>query len=136
MDTAIKSSPVWRADEELLVSVPDVGSTTARILIAELPELGTIDRRKIAALAGLAPLNRDSGLMRGRQSIQGGRSSVRRALYMAILVAARRNPIIRSAYERLRAAGNPAKLAFTACMRKLLTILNAMLRDRKGWIAA
>ena len=136
LDTAIKGSSVWRADEELLVSVPGVGSTTARTLIAELPELGTIDRRKIAALAGLAPRNRDSGSMRGRQSIQGGRSSVRSALYMATLVAARRNPIIRSMYERLRAAGRPAKLALTACMRKLLTILNAMLRNRRGWIVA
>ena len=136
LDTAIKGSSVWRADEELLVSVPGVESTTARTLIAELPELGTIDRRKIAALAGLAPRNRGSGLMRGRQSIQGGRSSVRSALYMATLVATRRNPIIHSMYERLRAAGRPAKLALTACMRKLLTILNAMLRDRKGWIAA
>ena len=136
LGTAIKSSPAWRADEELLLSVPGVGNATARTLIAELPELGMIDRRKIAALVGLAPLNRDSGLMRGRQSIYGGRTSVRNVLYMAALVASRRNPTIRSMYERLRAAGRPPKLALTACMRKLLTILNAIIRDRKTWNAA
>jgi transposase len=133
LDVVIRSSPAWRADEKLLTSVPGVGPTTARTLLADLPELGLLDRRQIAALAGLAPFSRDSGVMKGRRTVWGGRASVRSALYMAALVASRRNPIIRSMYERMRAAGRPAKLALTACMRKLLTILNALLRNRAEW---
>lgn len=116
--------------------MPGVGNTTARTLLAELPELGTLDRRKIAALVGVAPLNRDSGTMRGRRMVQGGRGSVRAVLYMAALVATRRNAAVRALYERLRAAGRPAKVALTACMRKLLTILNAILRSRQPWKTA
>ena len=133
LDGAVKASPAWRADEQLLTSVPGVGSTTARTLLAELPELGTLDRRKIAALVGVAPLNRDSGIMRGRRTVQGGRGSVRAALYMAALVATRRNAAVRALHLRLRGAGRPAKVALTACMRKLLTILNAILRSREPW---
>jgi len=136
LDDAIRRTPVWREKEELLTSVPGVGDATARTLLAELPELGTLDRKAIAALAGLAPFNRDSGTLRGRRTIWGGRASVRTALYMAALVAARRNSSIAAFYARLRAAGKPAKLALTACMRKLLTILNAVLRDRRPWQSA
>jgi transposase len=130
---AIRGTPVWREKEELLTSVPGVGDATARTLLADLPELGTLDRRAIAALAGLAPFNRDSGTLRGRRTIWGGRASVRAVLYMAALVASRHNAIIATFYARLRDAGKPAKLALTACMRKLLTILNAVLRDRRPW---
>jgi transposase len=130
---AIRGMPVWREKEELLISVPGVGDATARTLLAELPELGTLDRKAIAALAGLAPFNRDSGTLRGRRTIWGGRASVRAVLYMAALVASRHNAIIATFYARLRDAGKPAKLALTACMRKLLTILNAVLRDRRPW---
>lgn len=133
LSDTIRGTPVWRDKEELLSSVPGVGATTARSLIADLPELGTLDRKAIAALAGLAPFSRDSGTLRGRRTILGGRASVRTALYMAALVASRHNPAIASFYARLRAAGKPAKLALTACMRKLLTILNAVLRDRRPW---
>src|SRR4051812_1897956 len=133
--TAVKESPAWVADEALLCSVPGVGSTVARTLLAELPELGTLDRRRLAALVGVAPMNRDSGTMRGRRIIGGGRATVRATLYMAALVAARVNPVIRHMYVRLREAGRPAKVALTACMRKLLTILNAIVRDRKAWEA-
>jgi transposase len=133
LDQAVKASPIWRATEKLLTSVPGVGPTTARTLLAELPELGLLNRRKIAALVGLAPFSRDSGAMKGRRAVSGGRASVRSALYMAALVASRRNPIIRSMYQRMRAAGRPAKLVLTACMRKLLTILNAILRDSTAW---
>ena len=130
---AVRASPAWRADEVLLTSVPGVGATTARVLLAELPELGRADRRRLASLVGVAPHNRDSGTMRGRRTVQGGRASVRTALYMAALAAVRANPAVRTTYERLRAAGRPAKVALTACMRKLLTILNAVLRDRQPW---
>lgn len=133
LDETIRGTPAWRENEELLSSVPGVGNTTARSLIADLPELGTLGRKAIAALVGLAPFNRDSGTWRGRRTILGGRANVRTALYMATLVASRHNPIIASFYARLRAAGKPAKLALTACMRKLLTILNAVLRDRRPW---
>jgi transposase len=135
LGTTVKESPIWVADEELLCSVPGVGSTIARTLLAELPELGTLDRRRIAALVGVAPMNRDSGTMRGRRTVGGGRATVRATLYMAALVAARVNPVIRRMYVRLREAGRPTKLALTACMRKLLTILNAIVRDRKAWEA-
>jgi len=133
IDTAIRGTPAWRAKEDLLISVPGIGPKIARTLIAELPELGLLDRRKIAALAGVAPFNRDSGMFRGRRCIAGGRAPVRSALYMSILVAIRRKLPMGEVYQRLRRAGKPAKVAITACMRKLLTILNAILRDQTPW---
>ena len=133
IDGAIRRSPAWQADAELPASVPGIGPVTQRTLIAELPELGRLTRRKIAALVGVAPINRDSGTWRGRQTIAGGRATVRAALFMATLVASRRNPILAAYYQKLRAAGKTAKQALTACMRKLLVILNAILRDRKPW---
>ena len=113
--------------------MPGVGKTTARTLIADLPELGSLDRRKIAALVGVAPFNRDSGIMRGRRTVWGDRAKVRASLYMAALVAARHNPVLQRFYDRLVELGKPKKLALTAVMRKLLTILNAILRDQKPW---
>jgi transposase len=133
IDGAIRGSPAWQADADLLASVPGVGPATLRTLIAELPELGRLDRRKIAALVGVAPINRDSGMMRGRRTIAGGRPAVRTALFMAALVASRKNPIIAPYYAKLRAAGKTGKQALTACIRKLVVILNAILRDRKPW---
>lgn len=133
IDAAIRKSPAWQADADLLKSVPGIGPVTLRTLIAELPELGRLTRRKIAALVGVAPINRDSGMMRGRRTIAGGRSTVRAALFMATLVASRRNPVIASHYKKLRSAGKTAKQALTACMRKLIVILNAILRDRQPW---
>jgi len=133
IDDAIRNSPAWQADADLLRSVPGVGPATLRTLIAELPELGHLTRRKIAALVGVAPINRDSGTLRGRRSIAGGRPAVRTALYMAALVASRKNPIIAAHYDKLRAAGKTGKQALTACMRKLIVTLNAILRDRKPW---
>jgi len=133
IDGAIRDSPAWQADADLLASVPGIGPATLRTLIAELPELGRLDRRKIAALVGVAPIHRDSGTMRGRRSIAGGRPAVRTALFMAALVASRKNPIIAPYYAKLRAAGKTAKQALTACIRKLVVILNAILRDRKPW---
>jgi transposase len=132
LDT-IRSSPVWRATENLLTSVPGVGPITALTLIAELPELGRLGRRQIAALVGLAPFNRDSGTFRGRRMIRGGRASIRRVLYMATVTATRHNPVIAGFYHRLRTTGHPGKVALTAAMRKLLTILNAILRDHRPW---
>ncbi len=129
----LRQSPLWREKEDLLRSVPGVGPVLTLTLLAELPELGTLDRRQIAALAGVAPLNRDSGTLRGKRTTWGGRASVRAALYMATLVASRYNPLIRSFYQRLCAAGKPKKVALTACMRKLLTILNAMLKHHVPW---
>jgi len=119
IDDHIKGSPVWRAKEDLLVSVPGIGNTTARALIADLPELGTLSRRRIAALVGLAPFNRDSGRMRGKRSISGGRASVRNALFMATIASVRFNPAIRTTFQRLVAAGKPKMTAIVACMRKL-----------------
>jgi transposase len=130
---AIERSPVWRVQEDLLRSVPGIGPTVARTLLAELPELGQLDRRAIAALVGVAPFNRDSGQWRGRRMIGGGRASVRAAMYMAALVASRFNPTLRDFYRRLRAAGKPAKVALVAIMRKLLTIVNAMMKHRTRW---
>jgi transposase len=132
----IRSSPAWRETENLLTSVPGIGPITALTLIAELPELGRLDRRRIAALVGLAPFNRDSGTLRGRRMIRGGRGSVRRVLYMATLTAIRHNARIRTFYQRLRTTGHPGKVAVTAAMRKLLTMLNAMLRDHRPWLPA
>ena len=129
----IRASALWRETDDLLRSVPGIGPITSAALIADLPELGRLGRRQIAALAGLAPINRDSGKWRGRRCIGGGRSVVRRALYMATVVAVRYNAVIGAFYQRLRAAGRPAKVALTAAMRKLLTILNAMLRDHRPW---
>lgn len=133
IDDAIRGTPAWRATEDLLTSVPGIGPTIARTLIAELPELGQLDRRRLAALAGLAPFNHDSGKLRGRRAIAGGRRPVRAALFMAVLVSIRRNLPLAQTYHRLVAAGKPPKLAITACMRKLLGILNAILRDQKPW---
>jgi len=133
LDDSIRGTPAWRESDDLLKSVPGIGNATARTLLAELPELGTLDRKRIAALVGVAPLNRDSGTMRGRRSTWGGRANVRTALYMATLVASRHNPVIARFYARLRQAGKPAKVALIACMRKLLVILNAILRDRRPW---
>ena len=133
LDDAVRGSAVWRATEDLLASVPGIGKTSARTLIAELPELGSLDRRKIACLVGVAPLNRDSGTWRGRRMVLGGRASVRKALYMPTLTAIRRNPAIRALYARLIARGKPAKVAITAAMRKLLTILNAILKRQTPW---
>jgi transposase len=133
LSNTIGGTPAWRESEDLLKTVPGIGNTAARTLLADLPELGTLDRKQIAALVGVAPLNRDSGIMRGRRSTWGGRAKVRRVLYMAALVATRHNPLIAAFYKRLREAGKPAKVALTACMRKLLTMLNAILRDRQPW---
>ena len=133
LDTTIRGSAVWASSEDLLVSVPGVGKTVAHTLIAHLPELGTLDRREIAALAGVAPFNYDSGSHRGSRSIRGGRSVVRAKLYMAAWVATRCNPVIKTFYERLIAAGKQRKVAIVACMRKLLTILNALIREKKPW---
>jgi transposase len=133
LDRTIQASPVWRAKENLLRSVPGIGPVVSRTLIGDLPELGTLPRKQIAALAGLAPLARDSGTFRGKRLVWGGRASVRAALYMAALVGTRRNPVIRAFYQRLLLAGKPKKVALTACMRKLLTILNAMLRAHTVW---
>lgn len=133
LSNTISGTPAWRESEDLLKTVPGIGNATARTLLAELPELGTLDRKQIAALVGVAPLNRDSGTMRGRRSTWGGRASVRSVLYMAALVAARHNMPMAVFYKRLRNAGKPAKVALTAVMRKLLIILNAILRDRQPW---
>jgi transposase len=133
LDTLIRSSPIWRERDNLLHSVPGIGDITAYTLIADLPELGHLDRRKIAALVGVAPFNRESGHWRGRRTIAGGRPAVRSVLYMATLTAVRFNPAIAHFYQRLTAAGRPKKVALTAAMRKLLTILNAMLRDQRPW---
>lgn len=133
LHTAVRTSPLWRAQEQLLRSVPGIGPTTACTLIAELPELGHLTRQQIAALVGVAPLNRDSGPRRGPRVTWGGRASVRAPLYMATVVATRCNPLIRVFYLRLRAAGKPAKVALVAAMRKLLTILNAMVKAQRPW---
>ena len=130
----IKASPVWRARDALLQSVPGVGPVLSRTLLADLPELGRLSRREIAKLVGVAPLSRDSGTMRGRRFVQGGRTTVRAVLYMAALVATKRNAVIRTFYLRLVAAGKPKKLALVACMRKLLTILNVMVRTAQPWL--
>lgn len=133
LDRSIEQSPIWKENEDLLRSAPAIGPVTSRTLLAELPELGTLDRKQISALVGLAPFNRDSGTLKGRRSIWGGRASVRGALYMATLVATRRNAVIGEFYKRLKAKGKPFKVALVACMRKLLTILNAMIKHKTRW---
>jgi transposase len=130
---AIKKSPVWRAKEQLLRTAPGVGPVLSATLVAGLPELGTLNRKRIAALVGVAPFNRDSGKYRGKRCIWGGRGSIRAVLYMGTLAATRFNPVIRAFYLRLCAAGKEHKVALTACMRKLLTILNAMAKTRTPW---
>lgn len=129
----LRASPVWRERDDLLRSVPGIGPVTAATLLAALPELGTLDRHRISALVGVCPFNRDSGQHRGPRMIFGGRAGVRAVLYMATVTASRCNPAIKAFYLRLRQAGKPAKLALTACMRKLLTILNAMLKAKTPW---
>ena len=133
IDGAVRASAAWRVEEDLLRSVPGVGPVLSRTLLAELPELGRLNRRQIAALVGVAPFNRDSGRMRGRRTVWGGRANIRATLYMATVAAIRVNPAIAATYRRLLKAGKPAKLAITACMRKLLVILNAMIRDQRPW---
>ena len=130
LSTTLRASPVWREQDDLLRSVPGVGPVVSLTLLAELPELGTLNRKQIAALVGVAPLNRDSGTLRGRRTVWGGRARVRAVLYLAALVATRHNPVLRAFYDRLRAAGKPPKVALTACMHKLLLILNALLKHR------
>lgn len=133
IDDTVRGSPVWREKEDLMASVPGVGPQTARTLIAELPELGSLDRKTVASLAGLAPYTRQSGRWKGKSMIAGGRKTVRSALFIAAMVACRYNPVLKSFYERLVNAGKPKVLAIVAVARKLLTILNAILRDKKPW---
>jgi transposase len=133
IDKLVQASPIWCAKLDLLTSVPGVGDVVARTLIAELPELGTLDRHQIAALAGVAPFSRDSGRKKGRRFIRAGRVQVRAPVYMAGLVAIRHNPPLKRFYRRLREGGKPPRLALVAVMRKLLTMLNAILRDNKPW---
>jgi transposase len=135
IDAGVRGSPMWRETEDLLASVPGVGPVTARTLIAEMPELGTLGRRQIAALAGLAPFVRQSGQWKGKSMVAGGRKSVRTALFMAALVAGRHNPVLKAFRRRLIAAGKPKIVAVVAVARKLLTILNAILRHRRPWNA-
>jgi transposase len=136
IDTTIRGMPIWREREELMASVPGVGPTLARTILADVPEIGTLDRKRIAALIGVAPLNWDSGTYRGRRTTWGGRSKVRAVLYMAALVASRHNPTLKSFYQRLVQAGKAKKLALVAVMRKLITILNAIVRDQTPWQSA
>ena len=133
LDTTLRASPVWREREELLRSVPGIGPVCTRTLLLDLPELGTLSRQQLAALVGVAPLNRDSGTLRGSRTIWGGRASVRATLSMSTLVAVRYNPVLKAFYARLRAVGKAAKVALTACMRKLLTILNAIVKHHISW---
>jgi transposase len=136
LDRTLRASPVWREKEGLLRTIPGIGPVVARTLLGELPELGALNRWEVAALAGVAPLNQDSGRHQGKRRTWGGRAPVRAALYMAAVTATRCNPTIRALYTRLRVAGKPAKVALVACMRKLLTIANAILRDATPWSAA
>jgi transposase len=133
LDRQIRSSPSWLEKDHLLKSVPGVGKVVSTTLLIELPELGTLNRRKIAALVGVAPLNRDSGTLRGKRTVWGGRAKLRSVLYMAALVGVRCNPVVAAFYERLLKAGKAKKVALVACMRKLLTILNAMIRSKTAW---
>jgi len=136
IDDAVRGSPAWREKEDLLASVPGVGPVIARTLIAELPELGQLGRKEIAALAGLAPFTRQSGQWRGKSFIAGGRVAVRSILFMGALVAKKHNPVLKAFFDRLVAAGKPKMVALVAVARKLLTILNAILRDGRPWQTA
>jgi transposase len=133
IDDIIRGSPAWRAADDLLQSVPGIGGVTARTLIAEMPELGRLDRREAAALVGVAPVNRDSGQMRGHKAIAGGRTTIRNVLYMATLTAICWNPPLKPHYQQLVVRGRPKKVAIVACMRRLLGILNAILRAGTLW---
>ena len=133
LEQIVQESSIWREKAALLRSVPGVGPTLSVTLLAELPELEHLNRKKLAALVGVAPVNRDSGTLRGVRTIWGGRSGVRTVLYMGTLCAVRFNSTIKAFYERLRAKGKPKKVALTACMRKQLTIVGAMLRNRTPW---
>ena len=133
LSRSIKSSPIWKAKDDILQSMPGVGPTTSSTMLAALPELGTLNRRSIAALVGVAPMNRDSGKWRGRRAVTGGRTPVRTTLFMCTLVAVKHNPVIHALYQRLLASGKPKMVAITACMRKILTILNAMLKTNTPW---
>lgn len=133
IDAMVRGSPAWREKEDLLVSVPGIGKILARTLLAELPELGRLDRRSIASLAGLAPYTRQSGRWRGKSMISGGRSAVRSALFLAALVASRCNPMLKAFYQRLLSTGKPKMVALIALARKMLTILNALIRDQRPW---
>ena len=130
----LKKSPLWRVKEQILKSAPGIGRVTTCALLAQLPELGTLSGRKVAALVGVAPFNRDSGKLRGKRCIWGGRAAIRQALYMATLTAIRCSPTIQAFYDRLVAAGKPRKVAHVAAMRKLLVMLNAMIRDGANWV--
>lgn len=136
IDGAIRASPAWRAADDLLQSVPGVGPVASRTLIAEMPELGQIDRRAAAALVGVAPINRDSGQMRGHRAIAGGRTTLRNVLFMATLSAVRWNPVLKAHYQQLVQRGRPKKVALVACMRRLLCILNAIIRAKQPWQTA
>ena len=129
----MRSSPLWREEAELLQSVPGVGPIVTATLIARMPELGSLNSKEVAALVGVAPFNRDSGTLRGKRTVWGGREPLRTALYMATLVATRYNPVLREFYQRLCAAGKPKKVALTACLRKLMVILNSMIKYRRPW---
>lgn len=133
LDRFIEKNPLWKQNQEILCSTPSIGPVSSRTMLAELPELGTLGRKQISALVGVAPFPRDSGTLRGRRTIWGGRASVRGALFMASLVAIRFNPVIRDFYKRLKAKGKPSKVALVACMHKLLTILNAMIKNKTPW---
>ena len=133
IDTLVRGSPVWREKEDLLITVPGIGSTLARTCLAQIPELGSLDRRKIASLVGVAPFIRQSGRWRGKSMIAGGRAGPRAAVFMAALTASRCNPVLRAFYQALLARGKPKMVALIAVARKVLTILNAMLRDKKQW---
>ena len=133
LDGMIRSSPIWQHKAEIMQSIPGVGRVTATTLLADVPEMGVLSRREISALIGVCPYSRDSGTSRGRRSIWGGRARVRAALYMAAVVATRHNPVIRAFYEKLVAAGKPKKVAIVACMRKLLVIINTMLKPDTMW---
>jgi transposase len=135
INKTIKKSPTWRENDRILQSFKGVGPVVSATLLCDLPELGTLNRKKIATLVGVAPLNCDSGRFRGRRRIKGGRANVRRKLYMAAVASIRHNPMMKDFYNRLIDAGKPPKLALTACMRKILTILNAMIKNRTYWIA-
>lgn len=133
IQTLYETQTHWQLKQQILLSTPGIGKVTCAVCLADLPELGTLSDKKIARLVGVAPINRDSGKHQGKRMIEGGRAHVRAALYMATLVATQHNPVIKAFYQRLLANGKLKKVALTACMRKLLTILNAMMRDQKHW---